>query len=148
MRAHLEARPIDGFRFLNYWSGRYSWLQRFRVGKGNLSMLTYTLPSAQYPTLILHYVIDSKRLKYTTQQQNTQYCRSECAAHRWQHHPHLRATRRPVISWSRPKVRRSASRPETFSKFFMPLIKAIVSLVMLLNISPHRSEFSFSSNGR
>ncbi|SDB45019.1 hypothetical protein SAMN02927930_01742 [Pseudidiomarina indica] len=44
-------------------------------------MLSYTLASAQYPILIFCYVIDSKRLKYTTQQQNVQYRRSECAVY-------------------------------------------------------------------
>jgi len=36
VRAHLETRPIDSFRFLTYWSSRHSWLERSRVSTGNL----------------------------------------------------------------------------------------------------------------
>jgi len=45
-------------------------------------MISYIPPSAQYLTFIFYYVIDIKRLKYTTQQQNGQYCRSESAVQR------------------------------------------------------------------
>ena len=72
-------------------------------------MRNYTLTSAQYPALVFHYVIDGKRLKYTTQQQNVQYCRSECAAHR-QRQPHLLIIGGLVASWSKLNVRRSAAR--------------------------------------
>lgn len=61
-------------------------------------MLSYALPSAPYLTFVFCYVIDSKRLKQTTQQQNAQYCRSKRFAYRW-HHPNLRVTGKLVTNW-------------------------------------------------